>query len=85
MKRKVKQRPNLKRDLYNAICKVYDCIEPAPRLRKFTAGLPIEKTLKVIKWLFIKQGLTYCLGTGRNRFMSKIEKKVFRIASELYE
>jgi hypothetical protein len=91
LKRKVKQRPNLKRDLYNAICKVYDCIEPdkilarRPRLRKFTAGLPIEKTLKVIKWLFIEQDLTYWLGTGRNMFMSKIEKKVFKIASELYE
>ena len=91
LRSKLRQKPNLKRDLYKAVSSVYDCIEPdkvlarRPRLRKFTAGLPIEKTLKIIKWLFIEQDLTYWLGTGRNMFMSAIENRVFGIASDLYE
>lgn len=91
LKQKLKRRPALRRDMYEAVCKVYDCVEPdkilarQPKLRKLKIGLPIEKTLKIIKWLFIEQDLTYWLGTGRNMLMSAIENKVFGIDSLLYE
>jgi hypothetical protein len=91
LRAKLREKPSLRADLYNAICKVYDCAEPArvlakhPRLRKFRKGLPVEKTLKIIKWLFIEQDLTYWLGTGRNMFMCSIERKVFGMPVQLYE
>jgi hypothetical protein len=88
LKGKLKERPRLRSDLYKAVCMTYDCVEPRkvlskyPKLKRLKKGLPIEKTLKIIKWLFIEQDLTYWLGTGRNRLMRAIEKKVFKIHLE---
>lgn len=89
LRRKVKAHPKLRNELYRAICDVYDCTEPDEivskrrALRGITKGLPIDKILRIIKWLFIEQDLTYWLGTGRNMLMSCIERKVFKIKSEL--
>ncbi|MHB8502911.1 MAG: DNA adenine methylase [Candidatus Acidiferrales bacterium] len=88
---KVRAHPKLKKELYAAVCAVYDCNEidkilsRRRKLLKIEKGLPVDKTLRIIKWLFIEQDLTYWLGTGRNMLMSAIEKKVFKIQAELYE
>jgi hypothetical protein len=79
LKSKTKARRDLEDDLFSAICDVYDCKEPKeiivqrPGLRNLTAGLPIDKILRIIKWLFIEQDMTYWLGTGRNMLMCGIE------------
>jgi hypothetical protein len=88
---KVRAYPKLKKELYAAVCAVYDCNEidkilsRRRKLLKIEKGLPVDKILRIIKWLFIEQDLTYWLGTGRNMLMSAIEKKVFKIQAELYE
>lgn len=88
---KVKSSPKYREELFASVCDVYDCVEPdeillkRPSLRKCKGGLPIDKILRIIKWLFIEQDLTYWLGSGRNMLMSAIEGKVFKIKSDLYE
>lgn len=85
LSRKVKAKSSLASELFDGVCDTYDCIEPdevlkkRPRLRQLKAGLPIDKTLRIIKWLFIEQDLTYWLGTGRNMLMRAIESEVFHI------
>jgi hypothetical protein len=68
-----------------AIGDVYDCKEVAailaeePALSVPLVGLPLDKILLVVKWLFVEQDVTYWLQTGRNMLMSGIEKNVFRL------
>jgi len=91
LQRKLKAHPTLRNELLDAISKIYDCGEPDdaleshPSLRAVNEGLQIDKLLRIIKWLFIEQDLTYWLGTGRNMLMSGIEEDAFGIASDLYE
>lgn len=88
---KTREKPRLSKALFRAICDVYDCVEPRlairrePRIKSFSSGLPIEKTLLILKWLFIEQDVTYWLGTGRNMLMHAIEKKVFKLSGALFE
>lgn len=85
LRKKRKKFPRLAEDLFQSICDVYDCMEIPqvlrryPRLKRIRAGLDVDKTLRIIKWLFIEQDLTYWLGRGRNMFMAAIESKVFKI------
>ena len=89
LKRKTARHPALTEELFGAICDVYDCMEPdeilrrRPKLRTMKAGLPVDKILRIIKWLFIEQDLTYWLQTGRNMLMSAIEENVFGIDAPL--
>jgi hypothetical protein len=89
LKRKLKARPDLEEDIYAAVCEVYDCAEPdevlsrRTALRRIGAGLPADKLLRIVKWLFIEQDLTYWLQTGRNMLMSAMETKVFRLDAPL--
>jgi hypothetical protein len=82
---KVDEKPGLENELFDAICDIYDCqeVEEAlrhhPKAARFRAGLPVDKVLRIIKWLFIEQDLTYWGWTGRNKFMRAIEEKAFRI------
>lgn len=83
LKHKIRTNPRLKAMLFAALCDVYGCRNPAysirryPKLSRIKAGLPIDKILRIIKWLFIEQDMAYWLGTGRNMLMSHLEKKVF--------
>jgi len=76
-------------DLFEALSAVYDCDEPDevmkrfPRLRKVDHGLAPDKLLKIMKWLFIEQDLTYWLHTGRNKLTSAIEEEAFGIHAPL--
>lgn len=87
--KKLKQNRDLGSTLFAAVCDVYDCVEPdevmqkRPELRKFKTGMPVDKTLRIVKWLFIEQDLTYWLQTGRNMLMSAIERNVFGIDANL--
>jgi hypothetical protein len=89
---KVKHCPKMKEDLFGAVTAIYECTEPQtavrrfPRIKNISHGLPIDKILRIIKWLFIEQDVTYWLGTGRNMLMSEIERRVFKISdSKLFK
>ncbi len=83
LKEKVARYPALTDDLFSAISAVYDCeeikdiLKRHPRLQKVAVGLPLDATLRIIKWLFIEQDLTYWAWSGRNRLMSAMENQVF--------
>jgi hypothetical protein len=89
LQRKVKDHSALSDDLHKAVSQIYDCVEPTEvlerhkRLRQIGTGLPIDKLLLILKWLFIEQDLTYWLQTGRNMLMSAIEEDVFGIEAPL--
>jgi hypothetical protein len=58
---------------------VYECEEPDEALKryssvKFRSGLPVDTVLKILKWLFIEQDLTYWNNSGRRMFMGAIKK-----------
>jgi len=58
---------------------VYECEEPdtllvAQASFAFGVGLPEDCLLKILKWLFIEQDLTYWTGRGRRMFMDGIRK-----------
>jgi hypothetical protein len=87
--RKVRKHPKLSETLYKAVSEIYDCVEPAEvlerhgALREIREGLPLDGLLRIVKWLFIEQDLTYWLHTGRNMLMSPIEEGVFGIEAPL--
>ncbi len=91
LQQKIKANPSLKEEFFAAISEVYDCLEPDeilrnhPTLQNVNRGLPMDKLLKITKWLFIEQDLTYWLQTGRNMLMSAIEREVFGLEVELKE
>ena len=82
---KIKAHPDRRETLYSAVCDVYDCAESADILRRhdvvaaLDVGLPPDKLLHIIKWLFIEQDVTYWLQTGRDMLMGAIETKVFGV------
>ncbi len=89
LRRKCEEAPELREQLFAAVVDIYDCIEPdevlkkRPQLQEASVGLEMGKLLKIIKWLFIEQDLTYWLQTGRNMLMSAIESKVFGMKVKL--
>lgn len=91
LQRKVQANPSLKEELFAVVADIYDCLEPDEALKnhsslqKIRVGLPMDKLLKIIKWLFIEQDLTYWLETGRNMLMSTIERDVFGLEADLKE
>jgi hypothetical protein len=88
LQRKIKAFPQLNEDLFGAVSAIYDCKEADhalstyPSLREIRIGLPIDSTLRILKWLFIEQDLTYWGWTGRDKFMAAIEEDVFDFDTE---
>lgn len=82
---KLAMRPKDRSVLFDAVCAVYDCAEPAgivkkmPRLALFKEGWPIDQLLYIVKWLMIEQDVTYWLQTGRDMLMSGIETEIFKL------
>ena len=63
--------------LYEAIKLVYNLQEPDDVITKynglkFDTGYPVDLILKVIKWLFIEQDMTYWNWSGRAMFMGGV-------------
>lgn len=77
LRSKRKEKPTSATRLYSAIKQIYDLQEPDIVLKqikvKFSSGYPIDLVLKVIKWFFIEQDLTYWNYSGRRMFMSGVE------------
>jgi hypothetical protein len=71
---KKKELPEDYRKLRELIDDVYECVEPDEAIKKhpnltFRSGLPVDTVLKILKWLFIEQDLTYWNNTGRRKLM----------------
>jgi hypothetical protein len=85
---KIKGFPELKQELFEAVCAIYECrqveyaLENWPHLSKIDVGLPIDSILRIIKWLFIEQDLTYWGWRGRDKFMAAIEHEVFGLDTD---
>jgi hypothetical protein len=78
LKTKKKESPENYGMLRQALDEVYGCGEPEEALKKhpnlsFKTGLPVDAVLKLLKWLFIEQDLTYWNGSGRRMFMEAIK------------
>lgn len=78
LKVKKKESPEKYKKLRKAIDEVYGCAEPDEALKKqgnpeFNRGMPADAVLKLLKWLFIEQDLTYWNNSGRRMFMEAIK------------
>lgn len=85
LRRKLRKRPRLRRELYRAVGEIFDCRNPRsvvrrhPRLFVLPGRTSFEVLMCLLKWFFIEQDMTYWLGTGRNRLMRHIENAVFKM------
>jgi len=74
---KKNESPEKYRQLREMIDLVYGCVEPEEAQKypdlSFKAGLPVDAILKLLKWLFIEQDLTYWNNSGRRMFMNAIK------------
>ena len=63
--------------LFEAIERIWECEEPTTVLKdysfSFKKGLSVELILKVLKWLFIEQDITYWNYTGRGMLFEAIK------------
>ena len=80
LKQKKKENPRLFAKLLEAINRVWNCEEPDEVLKHykelgFKQGFPSELILKVLKWLFIEQDITYWNYDGRTMLKQAIEKE----------
>jgi len=77
LRSKRKRNPSSSKKLYAAIQQIYNLEEPDTVVKhtkvKFGEGYPVDLILKVIKWFFIEQDVTYWNYSGRRMFMSGVE------------
>ena len=76
IKLKKNENPKEFNKLITAIERVWDCEEPDVTLEKieftYKKGLKVELLLKILKWLFIEQDITYWNYTGRTMLRNAI-------------
>ncbi|MBI3051538.1 hypothetical protein HYY74_03705 [Candidatus Woesearchaeota archaeon] len=76
LKIKKEEKPNEFNNLLKAIDRVWNCEEPDKVLMgykfSFTKGLSVEALLKILKWLFIEQDITYWNYDGREMLKKAI-------------
>src|ERR1700740_1882082 len=73
---KKKENPEEYKKVSELIKRIYNCENVSDaeiRAINFTNGHPIEMILKITKWLFIEQDVTYWNWSGRHMFYSGIE------------
>jgi hypothetical protein len=77
---KLKKSQNLKEfeKLKELIDRVWDCEEPEDIIKtkslSFIQGFSVEEILKILKWLFIEQDMTYWSYDGRDMLMGGINE-----------
>lgn len=77
--KKKKESPRNFRKLRGLIDFVYECEEPdevleTHEIHSYSSGLPVDSLLKILKWMFIEQDLTYWNNSGRRMLMGKIRE-----------
>jgi hypothetical protein len=77
---KKKENPSMYPKLLEAIDRVWNCEEPDVVLKDyeftFIEGFSVELLLKILKWLFIEQDITYWNYDGRGMLRQAIESDV---------
>ncbi len=77
---KHKEKPAEYNNLIKAIDRVWNCEEPDKVLKdysfSFSKGLSVEALLKILKWLFIEQDITYWNYDGREMLKRAIMEAV---------
>lgn len=78
LEKKHQTQPGVARSFYDAIYSVYDTEEPDRVLQQmpaltFNSGFSPELILKVLKWMFIEQDLTYWNFSGRAKLKAAID------------
>lgn len=75
--------PNFRDTLFVAIERIYHCDDPNEVIKENDKlkllppnGLPIDLTLKIIKWFFIEQDITYWNWSGRTMFFEAVKNKM---------
>jgi hypothetical protein len=78
LRKKAIEKPRKARALHEGIERVWRCEKPdkviADLSLRYKSGYPLELSLKVLKWLFIEQDVTYWNYDGRKKLMSAITK-----------
>jgi hypothetical protein len=76
VQKKIIEKPEKKIKLSEVLDKIWKCEDPDEVLSKFdleySTGYEIELLLKVLKWLFIEQDITYWNYSGRNKLRKAI-------------
>ena len=79
IKIKMKENPQQIPELMKAIEEVWNCKEPDEVLKNykfnFKKGFSVELLLKILKWLFIEQDITYWNYDGRKMLFDAIKKE----------
>lgn len=76
LEEKLAENPEEFEKVKNIIDRLYQCetvTNEEMRALNFKTGYPIEMVLKVIKWMFIEQDVTYWSWSGRNKLYSGIK------------
>ncbi len=78
---KMRHNPESVPRIHKLIEEVWNCKEPDSLLEakdntNFTEGFPVEMLLKILKWLFIEQDITYWNYDGRAMLKSAIDEKM---------
>jgi hypothetical protein len=77
LKKKKEENPLEFESVMLLIQRLYACEQVSDeemRRLKFTIGHPIELILKVIKWMFIEQDVTYWNWSGREMLFTRIQQ-----------
>lgn len=80
LKEKAKKEPKKIKELIRLIDRVWNCEDPEELLTgsslKFKTGFSTEMLLKILKWLFIEQDITYWNYDGRQMLRRAIDKEL---------
>jgi hypothetical protein len=77
LEKKKANNPNLYDQLFDLIRLTFNCREIPNEIYRemdFGVGYSVEMVLKVIKWFFIEQDMTYWNWSGRSMLMSKVPR-----------
>jgi len=70
--------PDCREELFTAIRRVWECENPAVVLQSLNLlrlDPRVERLLKLVRWLFIEQDLTYWIASGRWMLRTAIEER----------
>lgn len=74
---KKRENPLEYKKIFSILERIFNCTEVSDSeimSLNFKTGYPVELIIKIIKWLFIEQDITYWNWSGRNMFYSAIKE-----------
>jgi hypothetical protein len=74
----ISEKPKCESELFHAIKEVWECVPPDEIMGSLSIlkdHFKTERLLKILRWLFIEQDLTYWIESGRHMLRGKIESE----------